>query len=153
MRSSLKGWRTPVSSNPAMTLGGLKQGVTPLDMAHAYETFATNGLRIYGSLGASKQGCRLGDSGGRQARNGHFRAGWGLMPQSGLAHQVLGQEEGDRPGSVPLERREGVVNQPGNRLRVAHRPTPSSYRPEDPFGPDRFRRFHDRGGSNQRSGY
>ena len=23
-----------------MTLGGLKQGVTPLDMAHAYETFA-----------------------------------------------------------------------------------------------------------------
>jgi penicillin-binding protein 1A len=50
------GIRTPVSSNPAMTLGGLKQGVTPLDMAHAYETFAANGLRIYGSLGASKQG-------------------------------------------------------------------------------------------------
>ena len=34
------GIRTPVSTNPAMTLGGLKQGVTPLDMAHAYETFA-----------------------------------------------------------------------------------------------------------------
>ncbi len=50
------GIRTPVSSNPAMTLGGLKQGVTPLDMAHAYETFADNGLRVYGSLGASKQG-------------------------------------------------------------------------------------------------
>ena len=33
------GIRTPVSSNLAMTLGGLKQGVTPLDMAHAYETF------------------------------------------------------------------------------------------------------------------
>ena len=33
------GIRTPVSSNYAMTLGGLKQGVTPLDMAHAYETF------------------------------------------------------------------------------------------------------------------
>ena len=34
------GIRTPVSHNFAMTLGGLKQGVTPLDMAHAYETFA-----------------------------------------------------------------------------------------------------------------
>jgi penicillin-binding protein 1A len=50
------GIRTPVSSNPAMTLGGLKQGVTPLDMAHAYETLAANGLRVYGSLGSSKQG-------------------------------------------------------------------------------------------------
>ena len=34
------GIRTPVSDNIAMTLGGLKQGVTPLDMAHAYETLA-----------------------------------------------------------------------------------------------------------------
>jgi penicillin-binding protein 1A len=50
------GIRTPVSTNPAMTLGGLKEGVTPLDMAHAYETFAENGLRITGTLGSSKQG-------------------------------------------------------------------------------------------------
>ena len=50
------GIRTPVSSNPAMTLGGLKQGVTPLDMAHAYETFAVNGLRVTGTLGSSKAG-------------------------------------------------------------------------------------------------
>jgi penicillin-binding protein 1A len=50
------GIRTPVSSNPAMTLGGLKQGVTPLDMAHAYETFAANGLRVTGTLGSSKAG-------------------------------------------------------------------------------------------------
>jgi penicillin-binding protein 1A len=44
------GIRTPVSSNLAMTLGGLRQGVTPLDMAHAYETFATGGLFVYGTL-------------------------------------------------------------------------------------------------------
>jgi penicillin-binding protein 1A len=44
------GIRTPVSSNLAMTLGGLRQGVTPLDMAHAYETFATGGLLVTGSL-------------------------------------------------------------------------------------------------------
>ena len=45
------GVRTPVSHNCAMTLGGLKEGVTPLDMAHAYETFATGGKKITGSLG------------------------------------------------------------------------------------------------------
>ena len=30
------GMRTKVSTNPAMTLGGLKEGVTPLEMAYAY---------------------------------------------------------------------------------------------------------------------
>jgi penicillin-binding protein 1A len=50
------GIRTPVSSNYAMTLGGLKEGVTPLDMAHAYETLITGGRRIYGTLGAGDQG-------------------------------------------------------------------------------------------------
>ncbi|HEX2105530.1 MAG TPA: transglycosylase domain-containing protein, partial [Solirubrobacteraceae bacterium] len=50
------GIRTPVSSNLAMTLGGLREGVTPLDMAHAYETFATDGLRVTGTLGASRAG-------------------------------------------------------------------------------------------------
>jgi penicillin-binding protein 1A len=50
------GIRTPVSSNYAMTLGGLREGVTPLDMAHAYETFIEHGRRIGGSLGASKDG-------------------------------------------------------------------------------------------------
>jgi penicillin-binding protein 1A len=50
------GIRTPVSSNYAMTLGGLKQGVTPLDLAHAYETLATGGLLVTGSLGAGNNG-------------------------------------------------------------------------------------------------
>jgi penicillin-binding protein 1A len=50
------GIRTPVSSNYAMTLGGLKQGVTPLDMAHAYETFIEGGRRIGGTLGAGDDG-------------------------------------------------------------------------------------------------
>jgi penicillin-binding protein 1A len=44
------GIRTNVSSNWAMTLGGLKQGVTPLDMAHAYETFASGGDLVFGTL-------------------------------------------------------------------------------------------------------
>jgi penicillin-binding protein 1A len=44
------GIRTKVSANYAMTLGGLKEGVTALDMAHAYETFASGGELVYGSL-------------------------------------------------------------------------------------------------------
>jgi penicillin-binding protein 1A len=44
------GIRTPVSTNYAMTLGGLKEGVTPLDMAHAYETIASGGNLVFGTL-------------------------------------------------------------------------------------------------------
>jgi penicillin-binding protein 1A len=44
------GITTPVSTNPAMTIGGLTVGVTPLDMAHAYETIAHGGERVSGTL-------------------------------------------------------------------------------------------------------
>jgi penicillin-binding protein 1A len=51
------GIRSPVSSNYAMILGGLKEGVTPLDLAHTYETFATGGRKVYNPrLGAPDQG-------------------------------------------------------------------------------------------------
>jgi len=50
------GIRTRVSHNYAITLGGLKQGVSPLDMAHAYETFARGGKKTYGTMGAAKHG-------------------------------------------------------------------------------------------------
>jgi penicillin-binding protein 1A len=50
------GIRTPVSHNWAMTLGGLKAGVTPLDMAHAYQTFARKGKLVYGSLSPGSLG-------------------------------------------------------------------------------------------------
>ena len=44
------GVRTPVSHNFAMTLGGLKQGVTPLDMAHAYQTLAERGRLVWSTM-------------------------------------------------------------------------------------------------------
>jgi penicillin-binding protein 1A len=44
------GIRTPVSHNFAMTLGGLKEGVTPLDMAHAYQTFARGGRLTWSTM-------------------------------------------------------------------------------------------------------
>jgi penicillin-binding protein 1A len=51
------GIRTPISQNYAMILGGLREGVTPLDMAHAYETFAEGGRRVYNpQLGAPDEG-------------------------------------------------------------------------------------------------
>jgi penicillin-binding protein 1A len=51
------GIRSPVSPNDAMILGAMKIGVTPLDLAHAYETFATGGKRVFSpTLGAPDQG-------------------------------------------------------------------------------------------------
>jgi penicillin-binding protein 1A len=44
------GIRTPVSHNLAMPLGGLEEGVTPLDMAHAYQTIAQNGRFTYSTM-------------------------------------------------------------------------------------------------------
>jgi penicillin-binding protein 1A len=44
------GITTPLSTNAAMTIGGLTVGVTPLDMAHAYETIAHGGRRVSGTL-------------------------------------------------------------------------------------------------------
>jgi len=44
------GITTPLSTNPAMTIGGLTIGVTPLDMAHSYETIAHGGERVSGTM-------------------------------------------------------------------------------------------------------
>jgi len=45
------GIETPVSTNPAMTLGGLDNYCcTPLEMTHAYQTLAAGGNRISGTL-------------------------------------------------------------------------------------------------------
>jgi penicillin-binding protein 1A len=44
------GYSDPVSLNPAMVLGGLKEGVTPLLWTYAYMTLANNGDRVSGTL-------------------------------------------------------------------------------------------------------
>ncbi len=49
------GITTPLSTNPAMTIGGLTVGVTPIDMAHAYETLAHGGERVTGSMALAGQ--------------------------------------------------------------------------------------------------
>ena len=84
------GIRTPVSRNAANSLGGLKQGVTPLDMAHAYETFAQRGELTYGSLSPGDPDRPQGhadprpgrDRGDRPRRQGRLRAARGRRPQA-----------------------------------------------------------------------
>src|ERR1044072_2121488 len=44
------GYTGPISTNPGMVLGGLKEGVTPLGWAYAYSTLANDGDRVSGSL-------------------------------------------------------------------------------------------------------
>src|SRR5215213_9312805 len=50
------GIRTKLSTNPAMLLGGLKEGVTPLEMAYAYSTIANDGVRVSGDLAPDETG-------------------------------------------------------------------------------------------------
>jgi penicillin-binding protein 1A len=71
----LMGITTPISTNPAMTIGGLNVGVTPLDMAHAYETIAHGGRRVSGSLATELAPVAIQEvsAGGRTLPDGHHR--------------------------------------------------------------------------------
>jgi penicillin-binding protein 1A len=44
---------TKFSTNPSMILGAIDPGVSPLEMAHAYQTIAAGGERVGGNLDAS----------------------------------------------------------------------------------------------------
>jgi penicillin-binding protein 1A len=44
------GYEDPISTNPAMVLGGLKEGVSPLGWTYAYSTIGNDGDRISGTL-------------------------------------------------------------------------------------------------------
>ena len=44
------GYDDPISTNPAMVLGGLEVGVTPLGWTYAYSTIGNNGDRVSGTL-------------------------------------------------------------------------------------------------------
>ncbi len=44
------GYDDPISTNPAMVLGGLAEGVTPLGWTYAYSTIGNNGDRVSGTL-------------------------------------------------------------------------------------------------------
>jgi penicillin-binding protein 1A len=62
------GIQTNLSTNPAMTLGGLEEGVTPLEMAYAFSTIGRNGQRAGGTMD-SVPGKDLGPVGIMEVRN------------------------------------------------------------------------------------
>ena len=102
------GIRTDISTNPAMVLGGLKEGVTPLEMAYAYSTIANHGKRVYGSLSPSKKSpvaiAKVKD-GNESQRNERKTAR--VLPEGvanetrGLLHQVVTSGTGTR-ANVPV---------------------------------------------------
>jgi penicillin-binding protein 1A len=88
------GLRTPVSTNPAMTLGGLKEGLTPLELAYAYSTIANKGVRVSGSLdttgtGSGPVAIESVDGGGRDEKNEPVRKRVFPEPVGETAQQLL----------------------------------------------------------------
>jgi penicillin-binding protein 1A len=69
------GYGDPISTNPAMVLGGLREGVSPLGWAYAYMTIGNDGDRVSGTL-APKPGdspvafTQVTDQDGRTIRGG-----------------------------------------------------------------------------------
>src|SRR4029453_1707153 len=53
------GIQTKLSTNPAMILGGLETGVSPLEMTYAFSTLGRSGARIGGTMD-SFPGAHLG---------------------------------------------------------------------------------------------
>jgi penicillin-binding protein 1A len=88
------GITTPLSTNPAMTIGGLKVGVTPLDMAHAYETIAHGGERVSGSLVSDLQpvGIQEVSAGGHTLSDGHHNDRNAVITKRVLSPEVATTE-------------------------------------------------------------
>ncbi|MGA9874424.1 MAG: transglycosylase domain-containing protein [Solirubrobacteraceae bacterium] len=88
------GVTTPISTNAAMTIGGLHVGVTPLDMAHAYETIAHGGQRVSGSLVSDLQpvGIQEVDAGGHTLPDGHHHDVNQVITRSVLPPEVASTE-------------------------------------------------------------
>ena len=96
------GIRTKLSTNPAMLLGGLKEGVTPLEMAYAYSTIANDGVRVSGSLAPNETGpvaiqsVEDGDGQGHRERAGREAGAAGEGRPGGEGHARHGRLERHR---------------------------------------------------------
>ena len=113
------GIRTPVSHNSPMTLGGLKQGVTPLDMAHAYETFAER--RQADQRHARRAGRQTARSGSTR-RDATGRGGRSATQTRVTTRQVLDARSPTRrsrimPTVVTQRHRHAAPRSPGVRRR------------------------------------
>jgi penicillin-binding protein 1A len=90
------GYDDPVSTNPAMVLGGFTEGVTPLGWAYAYSTIGNNGDRVSGTLAP-----RPGDSPVAYTQvtdhEGHTIKGG---DNDSIQHQVIPQEVAEEAKSI-----------------------------------------------------
>jgi penicillin-binding protein 1A len=88
------GITTPLSTNPAMTIGGLEVGVTPLDMAHSYETIAHGGERVSGSLVSDSQpvGIQEVSAGSHTLSDGHHNDRNAVLTKRVLPPEVASTE-------------------------------------------------------------
>ncbi len=89
------GVQTQLSTNPAMVLGGLKEGVTPLEWTYAFSTLANDGDRVSGTLAPDPR---------RQPGRLHRGHRPGRRPDQGR-RQRLDPHPGDRPAGSPKRRR------------------------------------------------
>jgi penicillin-binding protein 1A len=102
------GVRTNVSTNPAMVLGGLKEGVTPLEMAYAYSTIANHGKRVWGSFSSTSKSpvavTKVKDGGETQKNEKKTKR---VLPEDvanterGLLHNVVTSGTGTR-ANIPV---------------------------------------------------
>ncbi len=108
--------------NPALILGGLETGVTPLEMAHAYNTLAARR-----AAGLGHDGRQLGRTGRDHRR--HRRRGLRLLP---------GRRAGARRDR--RQRRQQGGREAGDRPRRRHRRPSRSSRPSSRQEPGTWRR-------------
>jgi penicillin-binding protein 1A len=87
------GYTDPISTNPAMVLGGLKDGVTPVGWTYAYSTIANNGDRVSGTL-APRPGdspvayTKVTDKAGHAIKGGSNDPTHTQVISSGVAHEA-----------------------------------------------------------------
>ncbi len=108
------GITTPLSTNPAMTIGGLTVGVTPLDMAHAYETIAHDGERVSGSMAVGGQpvGIQEVDAGRQTLPDGSHRDVNRVKVKRVLPASVGADGDLDARNGDPVRHRPGCGDRP-----------------------------------------
>lgn len=90
------GYRDPISTNPAMVLGGLEEGVSPLGWAYAYSTIGNDGDRVSGSLAPEPGDSPLAFTEVTD-KNGHVIKGG---DNEVIHHQVFNQENIEEAKSI-----------------------------------------------------
>ncbi len=125
--------------NPALILGGLEVGVTPLEMAHAYNTLAADGNRLSGTMAADDGGpvgiIDVYDGGDDcEGSDECYQQGDAVPDETGRERrQQDDRQAGDRPG----RRLRGQVD-PLDRGLERHRTPRPDRRPD--LGQDRHHR-------------